>query len=149
MLRDKNLISFSHQHQHALALCVRIERALQHSEVDMLEWEEEIVRMFDTELELHFESEERYVFPSVARFDEMRELLERLNSDHTRLRVQGMEARQHQLDREGLERFARVLSDHVRAEERLLFEQMQQKLSPTELERIGTSTNGFLKERST
>jgi hemerythrin superfamily protein len=60
-----------------------------------------------------------------------------------------MEARQHQLDREGLERFARVLSDHVRAEERLLFEQMQQKLSPTELERIGTSTNGFLKERST
>jgi hemerythrin superfamily protein len=130
MLRDKNLISFSHQHQHALALCVRIERALQHSEVDMLEWEEEIVRMFDTELELHFESEERYVFPSVARFDEM-------------------EARQHQLDREGLERFARVLSDHVRAEERLLFEQMQQKLSPAELERVGTSTNDFLKERST
>ena len=28
MLRDNNLIPLSHQHQHALALCVQIDRAL-------------------------------------------------------------------------------------------------------------------------
>ena len=31
MLRDRNLIPLSHQHQHALALCVRLDRALQRS----------------------------------------------------------------------------------------------------------------------
>lgn len=147
MLRDKNLVTFSHQHQHALALCVQIDRALRMPEVDLHRWEEEIVRMFDSELETHFESEERFIFPAVARFDELRELLERLNSDHTRLRVQAMEARQHQLDREGLERFATVLSEHVRAEERVLFEKMQALLDQAELEKIGTATNKFLSER--
>ena len=28
MLRDRNLIPLSHQHQHALALCVRLDRGL-------------------------------------------------------------------------------------------------------------------------
>jgi len=35
MLRDKNLVPLSHQHQHYLALCVRLDRAIQAGEVDM------------------------------------------------------------------------------------------------------------------
>jgi len=42
MLRDKNLIPLSHQHQHALALCVRLDRALQAGEVDAEAWQAEI-----------------------------------------------------------------------------------------------------------
>jgi len=39
MLRDKNLIPLSHQHQHALALCVRIERASPISADDLEAWQ--------------------------------------------------------------------------------------------------------------
>jgi hemerythrin-like domain-containing protein len=148
VLRDRNLVSFSHQHQHALALCVRIKRALDSTDVDLRAWQEEIASMFDTELELHFESEERFIFPKASTITGLRELLERLNADHTRLRIQAMEARQKQLDREGLAHFAAVLEEHVRAEERVLFEQMQESLSAEELQKIGTATDIFLKERA-
>ena len=43
MLRDKNLIPLSRQHQHALALCVRIERAIQAGEIDTQAFQSEIV----------------------------------------------------------------------------------------------------------
>ena len=42
MLRDKNLIPLSHQHQRALALCVRIDRAQPIPDADLLTWQAEI-----------------------------------------------------------------------------------------------------------
>ena len=46
MLRDKNLIPLSHQHQHALALCVRIERASPIADADVAAWQAEIAQQF-------------------------------------------------------------------------------------------------------
>ena len=43
MLRDKSLIPLSRQHQHALALCVRIERASPIANSDLKAWQESIV----------------------------------------------------------------------------------------------------------
>jgi len=51
MLRDKALIPLSHQHQHCLALCVRLDRALQAGEVDLEAWQAEIQQIFEQEIE--------------------------------------------------------------------------------------------------
>jgi len=54
MLRDKSLIPLSHQHQHALALCVRIERALPIPQNDLGAWQEEIAQLVQSEISVHF-----------------------------------------------------------------------------------------------
>jgi len=59
MLRDANLIPLSRQHQHALALCVRIDRALPVGDSDLAAWQSEITQQFQTEIGVHFAAEEK------------------------------------------------------------------------------------------
>ena len=68
MLRDPNLIPLSRQHQHALALCVRIDRASPVGDSDMAAWQSEIAQIFQSEIRVHFGAEENVLFPSVRRF---------------------------------------------------------------------------------
>ena len=68
MLRDKNLAPLSRQHQHALALCVRIDRASPIRETDLAAWQEEIARHFRSEIRIHFAAEEEFVFPAAEGF---------------------------------------------------------------------------------
>ena len=66
MLRDKNLIPLSHQHQHCLALCVRLDRAIQAGEVDLEAWQSEIQQMFEQEITFTFrEEKELFRWPRV------------------------------------------------------------------------------------
>ena len=57
MLRNKNLVPLSHQHQHALALCVRIERASPIADSDLSAWQTEIAELGRTEIAAHFSAE--------------------------------------------------------------------------------------------
>ena len=66
MLRDKNLVPLSHQHQHCLALCVRLDRAIQAGDVDLEAWQAEIQQMFEQEIAFHFAAEEKELFPVAA-----------------------------------------------------------------------------------
>ena len=50
MLRDKSLIPLSHQHQRALALCVRIDRAQPIPATDLESWQAEIEQHFEQEI---------------------------------------------------------------------------------------------------
>jgi hemerythrin-like domain-containing protein len=137
MLRDKNLIPLSHQHQHALALCVRLDRAIQSGEVDADAWQVEIQQIFEQEVAAHFEAEEREIFPAAARISEVRTLVEELLAEHRRLRDFFASAAKRQLAPSDLKIFADTLSAHIRKEERRLFERMQDKLNPEELAAIG------------
>ena len=62
MLRDKNLIPLSHQHQRALALCVQIERSLDAGKADLSTWQPEIELHYSQEIKLHFAAEEQVLF---------------------------------------------------------------------------------------
>ena len=63
MLRDKSLIPLSHQHQHALALCVRLERSLQAGAADLDAWQAEVARIFADEITYHFRGGRKSAFP--------------------------------------------------------------------------------------
>jgi hemerythrin-like domain-containing protein len=86
MLRDKNLIPLSHQHQRALALCVRIERASPIPDADLVAWQAEVAQLFQNEISVHFDAEERVLFPAARRFEELVPLVEELVNEHHELR---------------------------------------------------------------
>jgi len=138
MLRDKNLVPLSHQHQHALALCVRLDRALQAGEVDPEPWAAEIELAFQQEIRFHFTAEEEEVFPVALGFDELKALVDELRTEHVALRGLFAEASARTLDNAGLQGFVEKLATHIRKEERQLFERLQGLLAPAELAAMGT-----------
>ena len=139
MLRNKNLIRLSRQHQHALALCVRIERALQNSVLDLDTWQVEISQQYAEEIGFHFAAEEDVLFPVARRFPELVALAEELVDEHAHLRRHFERAKERKMDRNELAVVAKLLSGHIRKEERQLFEGMQRLVETGEMRRIGVA----------
>ena len=134
MLRNPNLIPLSHQHQHALALCVRIDRGVNDGD-DLQPWQTEVEQLFQQEIAIHFAAEEKVIFPAAARFPELASLVVELLADHASLRARL--SCPGELDAGGLRELAQQLSQHIRKEERQLFEGMQQRIGEEELAEIG------------
>jgi hemerythrin superfamily protein len=145
MLRDKSLIPLSHQHQHALALCVRVDRASPIAQADLEVWQAEIRQQFRQEITVHFAAEESLIFPAARQFPELIALVEELCGDHTLLREDLLKAESSSMSGEELRLFARRLSGHIRKEERLLFERMQQLLSAEALAELGVKLQDALR----
>jgi iron-sulfur cluster repair protein YtfE (RIC family) len=137
MLRDKNLIPLSHQHQHALALCVRIERASPIPDADLAAWQTEVAQLFQREVSAHFDAEERVLFPAARTFEKLVSPVEELVNEHGELRTSFARAGANEMSAADLAAFARSLSTHVRKEERRLFEQLQEFMGPDELATLG------------
>ncbi|MFZ1006543.1 MAG: hemerythrin domain-containing protein [Candidatus Sulfotelmatobacter sp.] len=146
MLRDKSLIPLSHQHQRALALCVRIDRAQPIPDSDLDPWQGEIEQHFRQEIAVHFSAEEAVLFPAARHFSELIPLVDELIADHALLRKSFSQAEARSMTSESLPAFALQLSAHIRKEERQLFERMQQLLSPEELAVLGTKLDAALKD---
>jgi hemerythrin-like domain-containing protein len=138
MQRDPSLIPLSRQHQHALALCVRLERALQAGAVDLGPWQLEVHQHYANEVQFHFAAEESILFPAARRFSELAPVVEELSAEHERLREYFGRADQGTMDQSELATFAKLLSAHIRKEERQLFEAMQNRLGPEELKSLGS-----------
>jgi hemerythrin-like domain-containing protein len=146
MLRNPNLAWLSRQHQHALALCVRIDRAGEISESALLAWQEEIQNQFEMEIRHHFGAEERVVFPVAHRFSHLAPLVDGLRADHETLRGYFARAVSRELDVDSLRQFGALLSRHIRTEERELFEELQRKMNPTELDAMGRELSSELEQ---
>jgi hemerythrin-like domain-containing protein len=146
MLRDPSLIPLSHQHQRALSLCVRLDRALQAGSLDLDFWRLEVQQHFTNEIRVHFAAEEQVLFPAARGFTELAPLVEELTGEHRQLREHFVHAEQSTMDRAELKEFAELLSGHVRKEERQLFEGMQSVMSPEELRVVGEELAHALEE---
>ena len=141
MFRDPSLVPLSHQHQHGLALSVIIDRGLKADPTPAKAGElaQKVATMAEVELLGHFKVEENVLFPAVraaleddgvvdeliSQHRAMEELLDRLASSDDRARVPL------------LQEFGELLSRHIRIEERQLFQEIQAKLTPEELSRLG------------
>jgi hemerythrin-like domain-containing protein len=148
MLRDTNLIPLSRQHQHALALCVRLDRAILAGEIDVEVWQAEIQQQFETEIGVHFAAEEKELFPTAARFPELQPLVGELLAEHILLRDYFARATARSLDQRGLGTLGEKLAQHIRKEERQLFEGMQRVMTSQELATLGCALDEALKNAS-
>jgi hemerythrin-like domain-containing protein len=137
MLRDPSLIPLSRQHQHALALCVQLERALQAGAVDCGQWHSELHQLYANEVQFHFAAEENILFPAAQRYSELAALVDELTGEHERLREYFVHAGHGAMSAADLAVFAKLLSGHIRKEERQLFEALQRKMRPEELQSLG------------
>ena len=81
--------------------------------------------------------------PAAAQHENLQELVDGLLIEHTLIRRNVERARARQFAVTDLQVFTATLSEHIRKEERLLFEEMQRLLSPSELERLGREMQEF------
>jgi len=146
MLRDRNLIPLSRQHQHVLALCVRIDRAMPIGAADLAAWQAEIVQLFQSQISFHFAAEELALFPAASKFPELIPLVEELLADHAALREFFTNAKAGNMSADELSAFGKTMSAHIRKEERQLFERMQELMSEQELARLGQALEDSLKD---
>ena len=144
MLRDKNLVPLSRQHQHALALCVRINRAALATPAELRAWQMEIEQHFAQEIQFHFAAEEEYLFPVARRHAELEALVQELLDEHAHLRQYFAQTKARTLNASELRRFAEMLSAHIRKEERQLFEEMQKRMDAAELAELGERVEALL-----
>lgn len=145
MLRNQNLIPLSHQHQHALAFCVRIDRALASpAAMDTGTIQQEICKLYDDELGTHFQAEERYLFAVAEKIGDLSSLVDELRIEHGLIRRGVKRAEARDLTTSDIQVFAASLSAHIRKEERELFEVLQQRLSAEELDRVGRKIASLL-----
>jgi hemerythrin-like domain-containing protein len=146
MLRDRNLIPLSRQHQHALALCVRIDRAAPATDPDLAAWQAEIAQHFESEIRIHFAAEEQALFPAARKFPELGPLVDELLFDHFMLRESFAAAEARKMSAADLSEFAQRMSAHIRKEERQLFERMQELMSQEEFALLGQKLEEALKD---
>ncbi len=136
MLRDKALIPLSQQHHFALALCVRMRKALQRGHAALDFWQAEMQREWEGDVRVHFETEEELLFSDAIKYAEIKPLVDELLAEHRVLRDYFARAAQRTLGARDLEQFAELLSNHIRKEERELFEACQRAMPPEELDRL-------------
>jgi hemerythrin-like domain-containing protein len=146
MLRDKNLIPLSHQHQHALALCVRIDRASPIPDSDMEAWQAEVAQLFLSEIKFHFAAEEQVLFPAARKFGELSALVDELLKDHAALGEYFSKVEAGQMGATDLSGFAQQMSAHIRKEERQLFERLQGLMTAEQLTTMGRKLEEALQD---
>ncbi len=128
MKRHQTLQDLSREHHRALKLALDARRAATSGDPGKVAAAiASCAELFSAELEPHFIIEESSLLPAMAEAGEAA-LVARTLREHAELRA--LVGRLPGADAPTLQRFAELLSAHVRFEERELFEVAQQRLEP-------------------
>lgn len=123
MRRRQNLVTFSHDHHHALVQARRLRNTADGPEA--LTVAAAFLLFFDAETARHFREEEELLFPCVVGFEEAHELLTKTLVEHQQLRSRTKRLQQLVVAGaevvEALNELGVLLEAHVRREERQLF----------------------------
>lgn len=128
MKRHAALLQLSREHHQALKMARQARFACDAGVSEAItQAAEAICELFRDELEPHFQAEEKDLLPALSAAG-ANNLAQRTLAEHAELRE--LNRRLAEPDSETLARFAILLNDHVRFEERELFETAQQLLYP-------------------
>jgi hemerythrin-like domain-containing protein len=137
MRRMAELAPFSADHHHELVQARRLLQATDATPGDRLETARAYVTVFFAQTVEHFRREEEQLFPLYVRHAGRTALLERILDEHMQLHGLVRALRTHvvagNVEPEEVAILGTLLRDHVRAEERELFEHLQQVVSEHEL----------------
>jgi hemerythrin-like domain-containing protein len=134
MWRNPALRPLSREHQHGLALCVRLRRRIEKGNVSSAELDkmrDDVRHFYEAEASAHFDAEEQVLFPAAERFRELRPITERLRREHVEVRRRAGQITS--ANAASLMELAELLSSHIRFEENELFERMQKLMPADEL----------------
>ena len=151
MKRHESLVPLSRQHHDALVLAQRL--ILGRSTAPRAPWPTDrrrqvdlLIQFVEATLEPHFDAEETHLFPAVV--EHVRdgvELIHDLVREHDDMRAQVRDLRRDPTTRldERLPAFGESLRRHIRAEERVLFERIQQEMTPAQLDALAASLSAY------
>lgn len=144
MKRHPALVALSDDHHHELVQARRLLRAAEAGPGERLESARVYVEAFFTDTVDHFRREEETVFPLYARQAAAdSELLGRILREHMELhglaRALRAEVTAGDVSAATLAELGELLRDHVRLEERELFEDVQRVVPPAQLDALALS----------
>lgn len=127
--RHQALQSLSREHHHGLLLCRKIREGFRHN-IPAGRIKKYADWFWENHLMAHFETEEKYLFSVLPAGSS---LVKKALAQHRRLRRLFAETREtsralHQIEEE--------LEEHIRFEERILFNEVQQLATPEQLQQI-------------
>ena len=140
MKRHEALIPLSHDHHHGLMMAQLIKKGapvykdLPKSIEDKVNYTK---NFYKTDLAKHFESEEKVLFPVVMGKDyELDKLIEEVVGEHKLIQklVESLSVKINPEDK--LDRIGILLENHIRKEERVLFEKIQAVMTEEELDNL-------------
>jgi iron-sulfur cluster repair protein YtfE (RIC family) len=141
MKRHPALYQLSHDHHQGLILAQQLKKgAPQYKGMpSTLEGKKEYtISFYKTDLEKHFEDEEKILFPSVIkRNDEADRLIEEVVSEHRKIELLINDLIKKSDVEDLMDELGVLLENHIRKEERKLFPKIEEILSAEELLIIG------------
>ena len=141
MKRAAALRPFSEEHHQELAHARRLDRAAAAGVEERVDAARAYVDAFFAETVDHFRREEETLFPLYVRHAGRTATLERILEEHMQLHGLVRALRTHvaagDVPADELRSLARLLQEHVRIEERELFEHLQDVVPEVELQELG------------
>lgn len=130
--RSKAFVPFSRDHHFGLLLAWKIRQDIQ-NKVAAEYINNYVLTFFDTDLRKHFKEEEELILSKLSYKDALRKQAE---MEHQKIYHIIDSLREKKTDTALLTEFARALQNHIRFEERNLFNYMQEKLTDQELDEV-------------
>lgn len=140
MKRDSALHPLSHQHHNALTGCLLIRKGVQKG-ADKKVLNDFTRQLFNDDILGHLDAEEKFMFPALDKLGGGYKSI--LKNDHDRLRVLGERLSMQNNGYALYSAIANLLEQHIRFEERVVFNKLQEKLSESEMQQLGQSLNGI------
>ena len=126
----------SHDHHHALILAQAIKKNEAKSGLGAKSIEEKVkatINAYNTELIPHFSHEEVLLFPiALGKDEELDKMIQDIIEEHDKIRSY-LESLQIGNVEENLDAFGKLLENHVRTEERILFPKIEEVVGDEEL----------------
>jgi|SRR5699024_7990763 len=120
---------YSREHHHGLLLCWKIREGFKHN-IELKRIKDYADYMWETQIKPHFDAEEKYMFPVLGKEHEM---IQQAYKEHRRLASLFNEKVEIQ---KALETIQTELDEHIRFEERVLFNKIQEVATKEELDII-------------
>jgi hemerythrin-like domain-containing protein len=134
MKRHDNLQPLSRQHHNLLLGCLLLKKGVQ-KKADLLVMQDFIKQFWKTDLSRHVALEEKNLFPFLMRYPNLRSYAAILHNEHQLMERIYERNSNGQISYRNVELLAETLEHHIRFEERVVFERIQQQL-PDEIDKI-------------
>ena len=136
MKRHSAIVPLSHDHHHALILAQAIKKNAVKSGLGAKSIEEKVkatIIVYNTELIPHFSHEEVLLFPiALGKDEELDKMIQDMIEEHDKIR-NSIESLNNGNVEENLDEFGKLLENHVRTEERILFPKIEKIVGEEEL----------------
>ncbi len=136
MKRHDNLQPLSRQHHNLLLGCLLLKKGVQ-KKANLLVMQDFIKQFWKTDLIGHVALEENFLLPFLMRYPNLRPYAAILHNEHELIERIYERNSNGQISYRNVELLAETLEHHIRFEERVVFERIQQQ-SPDEMDKILT-----------